>query len=76
MNATEKRQPSASNGDSEATAGAGDAAPVSSVPDTPRQQADDHLSETAKIRRRCVYWLDSECRGGPECRCLPPVPES
>lgn len=46
------------------------------VPAVPRQQTSDHLSETAKIRRRCVYWLDSECRGGPEHRCIPVVREN
>lgn len=35
---------------------------------------DPHLSNIGKIRRRCVHWLDGECRGGPECRCLPPAP--
>lgn len=71
MNATEKCQPSASDGARKATTGTGD---VASVPVAPRQAVDDpHRTAVAKTRGRCPRWLSDDCRGGPECRCLPPA---
>ena len=30
---------------------------------------------SARVRRRCVWWLSGKCHGGQECLCLPwPLP--
>lgn len=68
MNATDKHHLPVSDATTDAMTHTADVAPV-----VPHQQAVDHLSETAKIRRRCPFWLYGECRGGQECKCIPPI---